>query len=35
MTIKRVNEIAEINNISCKPRLRRWDWIGEREKMTA
>ena len=28
MTNKRVVELAEINNISCEVRRRRWNWLG-------
>jgi len=28
MINKRVSEIAEINNISCEVRRRRWNWLG-------
>ena len=28
MTNKRVVELAEINDISCEVRRRRWDWLG-------
>ena len=28
MTNKRVVEIAEINDISCEVRRRRWNWLG-------
>ena len=28
MTNKRVVELAEINDISCEVRRRRWNWLG-------
>ena len=28
MTNKRVLELAEINDISCKVRRKRWNWLG-------
>ena len=29
MTNKRVVELAEINEISCEVRQRRWNWLGQ------
>ena len=28
MTNKRVVELAEINDISCEVRRKRWNWLG-------
>ena len=28
MTNKRVLELAEINDISCEVRRKRWNWLG-------
>ena len=29
MTNKRIVEMAEINDISCEVRRRRWNWLGQ------